>query len=64
MVLTGMLAGVSSLIVVYMLDKIDLFGVNAEDRANFIRGKIDADFDKNYAEAEDIIKRMGIVKPI
>lgn len=64
MVLTGMLAGVSSLIVVYMLDKIDLFGVNAEDRANFIRGKIDADFEKNYAEAEDIIKRMGIVKPI
>ncbi|WP_041054935.1 hypothetical protein [Vibrio owensii] len=60
-VLTGMLAGVSSLIVVYMLDKLDLFGVNAEERASFIQGKIESDFDNNYSEAENIIARMGIV---
>ena len=60
-VLTGMLAGVSSLIVVYMLDKLDLFGVNAEQRALFIQGKVNADFEKKHSEAIDIIKRMGIV---
>lgn len=61
MVLTGMLAGVGSLLVVYMLDKLDVFGVNQEDKAAFIQGQIEQDFDKDYQSAEEVIRRMGIV---
>ncbi|WP_305811673.1 hypothetical protein [Photobacterium leiognathi] len=43
----GLATGLSSLFVVFMLDKLDLFGVNAEQRALFIQGKVNADFEKN-----------------
>jgi hypothetical protein len=61
MVLAGMLAGVGSLLVVYMLDKLDIFGINHEEKVAFIQGQIEQDFDKDYQSAEEIIHRMGIV---
>ncbi len=61
-VLTGVLSGIGSLLVVYMLDKLDLFGVNYDEKHAFIQGEIEADFDKSYQSAEEIIRRMGIVE--
>ncbi|MCD9550641.1 hypothetical protein GLP21_18660 [Photobacterium carnosum] len=60
-VAVGLATGLSSLFVVFMLDKLDLFGVNTEQRALFIQGKVNVDFEKKHSEAIDIIKRMGIV---
>lgn len=60
-VISGLVTGLGSLLVVYMLDKLDLFGVNQSQRIDFIQGRINEDFEKDYQSAEDIINRMGVV---
>jgi len=61
MVIAGLISGLGSLFVVFMLDKLDLFGVNAEERHEFIMGELDSKIDKDIAHSESIIKQLGII---
>lgn len=60
-VVAGLITGLGSLFVVFMLDKLDLFGVNAEERHEFIMGKLDSKMDDDIAHSENIIRQLGIV---
>ncbi len=60
-VITGLMTGLSSLLVVFMLDKLDLFGVNAEERHKFIMGELDSKINNSILSSESIIRKLGIV---
>lgn len=60
MVLAGMISGLGSLFVVFMLDKLDLFGVNEEERHEFIMGKLEPRMRLNIERSEAVIERLGL----
>jgi len=60
-VLAGLISGLGSLFVVFMLDKLDMFGVNAEERHEFIMGTLDSKINDNVSKSEIIIRELGIV---
>jgi len=60
-VTAGILTGLGSLLVVFMLDRIDLFGVNAKDRHKFIIGELNKQIDEDMAVANEIIERRGLL---
>ncbi len=60
-VVAGLITGMGSLLVVFMLDKLDLFGVNAKERHKYIMGELDSKIDEDIAHSENIIRRLGIV---
>ncbi|PVZ70397.1 hypothetical protein [Pelagibaculum spongiae] len=60
MVLTGMLSGLGSLLVVFLLDKLDLFGINKSERHNFIIGTLDSKISSHTEEMEKIIDDLGL----
>lgn len=60
MVLGGMISGLGSLFIVFMLDKLDLFGVNKKERHKFIMGKLEAKIMLNIERSETIIERLGL----
>ena len=60
MVLTGLISGLGSLFVVYMLDKLDLFGVVESERHEFIIGKLEPRMTLSIERAEAVIERLGI----
>lgn len=55
-VLGGLVSGLGSLFVVFMLDKLDLFGVSADERHAFIMGKLED-------RMEGIAAELGLVEP-
>jgi len=57
----GILTGLGSLLVVFMLDKIDLFGVNAKERHQFIMGELNKQIDEDMNVANEIIERRGLL---
>lgn len=60
MVLAGMISGLGSLFVVFMLDKLDLFGVNEKERHEFIMGKLEPRITLNIERSEAVIERLGL----
>ncbi|WP_428239506.1 hypothetical protein [Gynuella sp.] len=60
MVLAGMISGLGSLFVVFMLDKLDLFGVNEKERHEFIMGKLESRITLNIERSEAVIERLGL----
>lgn len=59
-VLAGLISGLGSLFVVYMLDKLDLFGVNENERHEFIIGKLEPRMNLSIERSEAVIKRLGL----
>ena len=53
-VLGGLISGLGSLFVVFMLDKLDLFGVNFDERHAFIMGTLEGRISEATREIEDI----------
>ncbi|MDN3616671.1 hypothetical protein [Vibrio gallaecicus] len=60
MVIGGLLSGLGSLFVVYLLDKLDLFGVNADERHEFILGTLEPRINSSIESSEAIITRLGL----
>ncbi|PSV44606.1 hypothetical protein [Photobacterium sp. GB-36] len=60
MVLTGLLSGLGSLFVVFMLDKLDMFGVNEAERHEFIMGRLESRITVSIERSETIIKELGL----
>ena len=52
-ILVGMVTGLATVLVVYMIDKIDVFGVNRDEKHKFIVQKLDDMIDQSVLEAED-----------
>lgn len=59
-VVTGLITGLGALLVAYLLDKLDLFGINEHQRLDFISGKLDKMLEAHVQESEEIIKRLGL----
>lgn len=60
MVLTGMISGLGSLFVVFMIDKLDLLGVNKNERHDFIMGKLESRIELNVEKIEASIERLNL----
>ena len=60
MVLTGLVSGLGSLFTVYLLDKLDLFGVVESERHEFIIGKLEPRMTLSIERTEAVIERLGI----
>ena len=60
MVFTGLLSGLGSLFVVFMLDKLDMFGVNETERHEFIMGRLESRITVSIERSETIIKELGL----
>ncbi|TBR38462.1 hypothetical protein CBF23_012255 [Marinomonas agarivorans] len=60
MVLTGMISGLGSLFVVFMIDKLDLLGVNKNERHDFIMGKLESRIELNVEKIEASIQRLNL----
>ena len=54
-VLGGLISGLGSLFVVFMLDKLDLFGVNFDERHAFIMGTLEGRISETTREIEDMV---------
>ena len=59
-VLSGLISGLGSLFVVFMLDKLDLFGVNAEERHLFIMGKLEKNIETDIEKMESTIQSLDL----
>ncbi len=59
-VLTGLISVLGSLFVVFILDKLDLFGVNEKERHEFIMGKLEPRITLNIERSEAVIERLGL----
>lgn len=57
-ILGGLITGLGSLFVVFMLDKLDMFGVNEDERHKFIMGTLDARIDLNTNECNASYERI------
>lgn len=60
LVLTGLISGLGSLLVVFMLDKLDLFGINENERHEFIMRKIESRINFNIERCEAVIERWEL----
>ena len=60
----GLVTGLATTFIVYSLDKLDLFGVNASERYEYVIAKLDADLDEFFSQAENSIKEIGITVPL
>lgn len=56
--LAGLISGLGSLLVVFMLDKLDMFGVNEDERHEFIMGTLEARITSNIAECDSVYQRI------
>ena len=54
-VLGGLISGLGSLFVVFMLDKLDLFGVNHDERHAFIMGTLEGRISETTRKIEDMV---------
>lgn len=65
-VIAGLISGLGSLFAVYMLDKLDAFGVNAADKHKFILGQLEPNIEVNIEKIELIVSRLELryEKPI
>ena len=59
-VLGGLISGLGSLFVVFMLDKLDLFGVVLEERHAFIMGSLEGRISEATIEIEDILSKSRL----
>mgnify|MGYP000450365295 CR=1 FL=1 len=59
-VVSGILTGLGSIVFVFILDKMDLFGVNADERHKFIMGELNNRIDDDMEQAEEVIGRLGL----
>lgn len=59
-VLAGLITGLGSLFVVFMLDKLDLFGINEKEHHEFIMGILEPRITMNIERSEAIIARLGL----
>jgi len=59
-VLAGLISSLGSLFVVFMLDKLDLFGINENERHEFIMGKLGPRITLSIERSEAIIERLGL----
>ena len=65
-VLGGLISGLGSLFVTFMLDKLDLFGVNFEERHAFIMGTLEdriSDAAKEIEDIEENLERIVFAPP-
>ena len=60
MVLVGMISGLGSLFVVFMIDKLDLLGVNENERHDFIIGRLDSRIELSVEKIEASIERLNL----
>lgn len=59
-VLIGIVTGLATSLLVFMLDKLDIFGVNKEKRHDFIITELDKMTNNSFEEAEQILKELEI----
>ena len=59
-VLGGLISGLGSLFVVFMLDKLDLFGVVLEERHAFIMGSLEGRISEATIEIENILSKSRL----
>lgn len=59
-VLVGGLTGLATTLIIYAIDKIDLFYVVGKERHNFVESKLEADFERLFAEGNLIIENMSL----
>lgn len=60
MVLVGITTGLSTSLLVFLLDKLDLFGVNQDKQHDFIVQELDKMIDNSFDNAEMILKSLEI----
>lgn len=58
-VLGGLISGLGSLFVVFMLDKLDLFGIMFDERHRFIMGALEDRISESTRNIEDILIQSG-----
>ena len=61
-ILGGLISGLGSLFVVFMLDKLDLFGVNFDERHAFIMGSLEGRISEITREIEDMAAESERIK--
>lgn len=54
-VLIGSLAGLATTLTVYLIDKIDLFGVIAKEKHQFTMNTLEASLEKLFTKADELI---------
>lgn len=59
-VVVGLITGIGALLVAYLLDKLDLFGVQEHEKLDFICGRLNKSIDENLQKSETIIQRLGL----
>jgi hypothetical protein len=57
-VLVGGLTGLATTFIVYAIDKIDIFKVNAQERHEFVMNRIETSLDKLFAEGDAFIGEL------
>lgn len=59
-VVIGIVTGLTTSLLVFMLDKLDIFGVNQEKQHDFIVGELDKMTNNSFEDAEHILKGLEI----
>jgi len=59
-VIAGLISGLGSLLVVFMLDKFDIFGVNEDERHQFIMGNLEPRISLNIEKIKTIVERLDL----
>ena len=58
-VLVGGLTGLATTFIVYAIDRIDLFKVNAHDRHEFVMERLEASLDRMFAEGDALVSELS-----
>jgi hypothetical protein len=58
-VLVGGLTGLATTFIVYAIDKIDIFKVNAHERHEFVMGRLETSLDKMFAEGDALVSELA-----
>lgn len=58
-VLVGGLTGIATTFVVYAIDKIDVFMVNAQERHTFIMTRLETNLERLFEEGESVIRELS-----
>ena len=61
-VLGGLISGLGSLFVIYMLDKLDLFGVAFDERHSFVMGTLEARVTETTTKIEGLAAELGLTE--
>lgn len=62
-ILVGGLTGLASTFIVYAIDKIDLFKVNASEEHNFIIKNLEKNIERMFEEGEEVIGELSYIYP-